>query len=271
MTDMPTILYGTAWKKERTATLVATALQQGFRGVDTAGQPKHYDEAGVGAGIAAFLRSGLPRGELYIQTKFTPADGHDPLRMPYDARAPLPEQVAQSFASSLRNLGTGYVDALVLHSPLRSPRDLLSVWHAMEALVDAGTARRLGISNCYDLDVLEALHAAARVKPTIVQNRFYAQTRYDHEIRAFCSMRGIVYQSFWTLTANPALLEHPVVEAIALRLARTPEQILFRYLSESGVVPLTGTTSVEHMRSDLAISEFELGAEGHDEIAALIE
>lgn len=68
----PPILYGTAWKRERTAALVERALTLGFRGVDTACQPKHYDEPGVGRGVAAFLARGGSRERLYLQTKFTP-------------------------------------------------------------------------------------------------------------------------------------------------------------------------------------------------------
>src|SRR5687767_3029990 len=110
---MPRIIYGTAWKKERTAELVTKALQAGFRGIDTACQPKHYDEAGVGEGIAPCLNNGLTRADLYLQTKFTPVDGQDPKRIPYDPKATLAEQVAQSFQTSLRNLRTDYLDCLV--------------------------------------------------------------------------------------------------------------------------------------------------------------
>src|SRR5688500_7826400 len=92
---MPRIIYGTAWKKERTGELVTKALQAGFRGIDTACQPKHYDEAGVGEGIVAGLGNGVVRADLYLQTKFTSLDGQDPKRIPYDPKAPLAAQVVQ--------------------------------------------------------------------------------------------------------------------------------------------------------------------------------
>lgn len=256
---MPGILYGTAWKKERTAALVAQALQQGFRGIDTACQPKHYHEPGVGDAVAAFVGAGGSRGDLYLQTKFTPIGGQDPQRVPYDPRASLPEQVRQSCTASLRNLQVACIDGLVLHSPLPVPALTLEVWQAMEALVDAGTVRQLGISNCYDPHALAALHDAARIKPAVLQNRFYAETGYDEDIRRFCRAQGIVYQSFWTLSANPGLLGNANLLNLASHHRRTPAQILFRYLSQRGVVPLTGTTSELHMREDLAIFEFELG------------
>jgi diketogulonate reductase-like aldo/keto reductase len=255
---MPPIIYGTAWKKERTEALVRQALSEGFRGIDTACQPKHYHEPGVGAAIAMCLRDGLTREELYVQTKFTPLSGQDPQRIPYDADAPLRDQVAQSFAVSLRNLQTTYLDALVLHSPLPREDQTLDAWRAMEAFVDTGGVKRLGISNCYSLKLLEGLHRASRVKPSIVQNRFYAETDYDVEIRVFCAKHGIAYQSFWTLSANPHLLADETVRLLSLKYRRSPAQILFRYLTQTGVTPLTGTTSAQHMREDLGVFEFDL-------------
>jgi diketogulonate reductase-like aldo/keto reductase len=256
---MPQIIYGTAWKKSDTGPLVATALRQGFRGIDTACQPKHYEEPGVGAGVSAALADGrLSRGDLYLQTKFTPLSGQDPARIPYDPRAPVAEQVAQSFAVSLRNLRTDYVDSLVLHSPLSPLRLTHEAWQAMEVLVAAGKVRLLGISNCYQLQQLNAIYSQARVKPAVLQNRFCAETCYDREIRAYCRERDIVYQSFWTLTANPQILGHRALESLAEHYQRTAAQVLFRYLTQIGVVPLTGTRSEAHMREDLAIFEFEL-------------
>jgi diketogulonate reductase-like aldo/keto reductase len=99
---MPGILYGTAWKTAQTAAWVSTAIQCGFRGIDTACQPKHYDEAGVGTGLQASLNDGLTRSDLFLQTKFTPVSGQDPARIPYDARAPIARQVTQSCSVSSR-------------------------------------------------------------------------------------------------------------------------------------------------------------------------
>jgi diketogulonate reductase-like aldo/keto reductase len=266
----PRIIYGTAWKKSQTARLVEKAIAQGFRGIDTACQPKHYDEAGVGAGVTASLDDALVRADLYLQTKFTPVSGQDPTSVPYDPSAPPPEQVAQSFAASLRNLQTLYLDCLVLHSPLASPAQTLAVWRAMESLVPGGGVRQLGISNCYELEQFKALYDSAHVKPSVVQNRLYAETGYDREIRAFCRSRRIIYQSFWTLTANPHVLKHGTVAALASKYGRTPEQVLFRHLTQRDVVPLTGTRSAAHMREDLAIFEFELEDRELDAMDAIL-
>jgi len=254
----PSILYGTAWKRQDTQPLVRLAIQSGFRGVDTACQPKHYDEGGVGAGIMACVNAGLARSELYLQTKFTPVSGQDPRRCPYDADAPLSEQVAQSFIVSLQNLQTDYLDCLVLHSPMPTMAQTRVVWREFESLVEADGVLQLGISNCYRLEDLAALYDSARIKPAVVQNRFYAETGYDREIRSFCRERQIIYQSFWTLTGNPHLLAHATMTALAIAHQRTPAQILFRYLTQIGVVPLIGTRSESHMIEDLTIFDFEL-------------
>jgi len=269
---VPKILYGTAWKKERTAALVEQAITLGFRGIDTACQPKHYHEPGVGEGVAAALHQNkaISRADLYLQSKFTPADGQDPKRMPYDAKASLAEQVGQSFAASLANLKTDYLDALVLHSPLADGRQLLEVWAAMEAVFDAGGAKQLGISNCYDPRLLKALHENARVKPAVVQNRFYAATGHDRQILKFCREHDILYQSFWTLTANPDILAHDTVQALAGKYGYTGAQIFFRFLTQAGIIPLTGTTSANHMREDLAIFDFELADDEREAVAALL-
>jgi len=267
---MPKLIYGTAWKKERTADLVEKAVKLGFRGIDTACQPKHYHEPGVGVGLAACLTGGLERTDIYLQTKFTPADGQDSKRMPYDANAKLSVQVQQSFETSLRNLQTDYVDGLILHSPYGDERKMTEVWQAMEAIFDGGGAKQLGISNCYSLDALESLCRKVKVKPAVVQNRFYATTRYDREIRDYCRLHGIIYQSFWSLTANPHILAHGSLQGLSAKYGYTPEQIFFRYLTQAGIVPLTGTTSETHMREDLAIFDFELAAGDCEELASLL-
>jgi diketogulonate reductase-like aldo/keto reductase len=268
VTRLPRIIYGTAWKKADTARLVTLAIQTGFRGIDTACQPKHYDEAGVGTGVAASLGQGLTRADLYLQTKFTSLSGQDPDRVPYDRTAPLPHQVAQSIAVSLTNLQTDYLDCVLLHSPMPTMTQTLSAWRALEAFVDTGQVRQLGISNCYRPDDLKGLYERARIKPAVVQNRFYADTNYDRDIRAYCDQHQIVYQSFWTLSANPRLMAHQSLTGPAATHKRTPAQILFRYLTQIGVVPLTGTKSEIHMREDLSIFDFELS---HDECNAIDE
>uniref|UniRef100_A0A8H7TP15 NADP-dependent oxidoreductase domain-containing protein n=1 Tax=Bionectria ochroleuca TaxID=29856 RepID=A0A8H7TP15_BIOOC len=211
VTQIPKFVYGTAWKKDRTADLVYKAIKNGFRGIDTAAQPKHYDEASVGRGVARAVTDGLARRQdLFIQTKFTPPNGQSEIK-PYSTDSPIQEQVRQSLQSSLENFKvdgqTPYLDSVVIHSPYADFGDTLAVWKTLEEYTP-DTIRNLGISNT-DLDTLKMLHEQAQVKPAVVQNRFYNGTAYEVELREFCNSRGIIFQSFWTLSANPKLAKSP--------------------------------------------------------------
>jgi len=267
---MPRIIYGTAWKKDRTADLVVRAIQTGFRGIDTACQPKHYNEPLVGTALQRLKDHGIEREALFLQTKFTPLSGQDPRQVPYDKNSPVELQVAQSFEASQKNLQTEYIDSLILHSPMATHTLSMKVWNAMEKIHKTGGARQLGISNCYNTDVIRSLHADANVKPAVVQNRFYQETGYDADLRHWCSNHGVIYQSFWTLTANPHVLTSITVRTIARKYKKTEAQIFFRYLSHSGIVPLTGTTSEQHMREDLSIFDFELSSEDIKNVSLLL-
>ncbi len=257
---LPTFLYGTAWKEDRTERLTRLAIESGFRGIDTANQRRHYFEAGAGAAVARAIKDGIvKRDELFLQTKFTYIDGQDH-RLPYDPHANVTMQVHQSFASSLEHLQTGTIDSYVLHGPSRG-RGLaaidLEVWRAMETLHVSGKTRHLGISNVA-LDQLEELWWHASVKPSFVQNRCFARLAWDREVRAFCREHGITYQGFSLLTANVRELQHPAFRRIVDRVGRTAAQVVFRFAVQIGMLPLTGTTDPVHMREDLAIGDFSL-------------
>jgi len=258
--SVPAFLYGTAWKEEKTERLTALALRAGFRGIDTANQRKHYHEAAVGAAVSEAIRSGsVTRKELFLQTKFTFRDGQDH-RLPYDPNAPVAIQVEESFAKSLEHLAVESIDSYVLHGPSR--RDGLSsadweAWHAMESIRDSGRASLLGVSNV-SADQLAALCKGARIKPSFVQNRCYAERGWDRDIRRFCKANGLVYQGFSLLTANGDALGHPTLLRIAERHGRTPAQIVFRFALDAGMITLTGTTDLGHMRADLGVLDFSL-------------
>ncbi len=267
---MPTMIYGTAWKKEHTAELVQNALVSGFRGIDTASQPKHYQENLVGDGLLRAYEKGLKREDIYIQTKFTPIDGQDINNMPYLQESALDEQIKQSFAVSKQNLKTDFIDSYVLHSPIFPASKFNLAWNTMESFYDQKEVGQLGISNCYDLDVLQYLYKNSRIKPAVVQNRFYAQTSYDKEIRQWCQDKGIIYQSFWSLTANPHILSSDIINELAQKYLKTNSQIFYRYLNHINIVPLIGTTSKKHMLEDLNIYEFELTQDEVESISKLL-
>ena len=267
---IPNMIYGTAWKKENTTNLVFEALRQGFKGVDTACQPKHYREDLVGLGLLKAYEIGIKRQDLFIQTKFTPIDGQDQSNMPYLASDEIEIQVEKSFQTSKKNLHTDFINAYILHSPVYPGSKLQRVWQKMEEFVDAGEVGALGISNCYDLDVLKYLFNNAKVKPSIVQNRFYSQSGYDKEIRAFCNENNIKYESFWSLTANPNILANEVLQTLSNKYQRGVAEIFYRFLNHINITPLNGTTSTKHMIEDLKISEFELLEEEINKIYNLL-
>ena len=259
-TRVPAFLYGTAWKEERTEELARLALRAGFRGIDTANQRRHYVEASVGNAVARALSEGaLTRADVFLQTKFTFRAGQDE-RLPYDPRADVATQVRQSFDSSLEHLHTTYLDSYVLHGP--SYREGLAdadwgAWREMERLAEEGKTRLVGVSNV-SLDQLSTLHAGAAVKPAFVQNRCFASTGWDREVRAFCRAHDITYQGFSLLTANPRVLASSLVARISARLGRSPAQIIFRFAQKVGMIPLTGTSGEAHMKEDLVSFEIEL-------------
>jgi len=250
---VPDFLYGTAWKEDRTPALTELAIRMGFRGIDTANQRRHYFEAGVGEGLAAAYRAAVvTRADLFLQTKFTYRPGQDH-RLPYDPAASLSVQVAQSMASSLEHLGTGYVDSYVLHGPASGygwTEVDAEVWQAMTKERDAGRARLLGVSNV-SLRHLEQMAAHGEV-PAFVQNRCFARTGWDREVRLFCHQHKIIYQGFSLLTANMEVVTHSLVTGLAKRAKVTPAQIVFAFARAVGMLPLTGTSDPEHMKQDLA-------------------
>jgi diketogulonate reductase-like aldo/keto reductase len=133
----------------------------------------------------------------------------------------------------------------------------IQVWKVFEEYYNKGILKRIGISNIYDLDELKQLYEKATVKPSYVQNRFYATSQYDKGIRAFCKEHGIQYQSFWTLTANPHAVNSEYVKKIARERSLTTEQVFYRYVMDLGIVPLCGTTNSEHMSEDLQVPDID--------------
>ena len=250
--NIPNFIYGTAWKEDVTEDLVCTAVEIGFRGIDTANQRRHYNEAAVGSAISKVLKNGIKREELFIQTKYTYANGQDH-RIPYDIHADYRTQVKQSFQSSLEHLQIDYIDSYVLHGPSVSfglTQDDWQVWQEMEAIHKEQRTKYLGVSNV-SIEQLKVLFEGAKVKPTFVQNRCFAQQGWDKDMREFCKKNGIIYQGFSLLTANPFVL--PKVKQIANKVNKTPAQVLFRFSMHVGILPLTGTTSKIHMKEDLAL------------------
>jgi len=209
---------------------------------------------------------GIKREAIFLQTKYTPIGGQDLTKsLPYNPTDPITEQVKSSFQKSLTNLRTTYLDSYILHSPLNTLERTLEAWRVLIALQDEGKVRKIGLSNVYDVDLLEALGAERQVQ--VVQNRWYEGNGWDKDICKYCRENGIQYQSFWTLSGSPRLLAHPDLLAIMERNKCTVPQALYRIVQLAQITPLSGTTNERHMKDDVAAEDItfeeELGSHLH--------
>lgn len=258
----PKIIYGTAWKEEKTAPLVTLALEQGFRAIDTANQRKHYFESAVGeALLKAYKHLAIKREELFLQTKYTYARGQDH-RKPYDDKDPYDEQVIKSFHSSLEHLHTDYIDAYLLHGPHQggniSDVDKI-VWTTFESLVNKKQIKHLGVSNI-SASQLQELIDYAKIKPRFVQNRCFAVNAWDKVVRELCKTHKIHYQGFSLLTANVDALHKIKSMGLEQQYNKTLAQIVFMFAHAVGIIPLVGTHQAKHMQDDLACHNAQLQA-----------
>lgn len=263
---VPAFFYGTAWKENQTEALTRLAIDSGFLAIDTANQRRHYYEEGVGKAVQqALAEKNLQRSDLFLQSKFTYISSQDH-RLPYDPKADYATQVRQSFAGSLEHFNTTYLDSYLLHGPASNNglnKADWDVWRAIEDLQRSGSVKLIGVSNV-GLDQLQALLESTEIKPAFVQNRCYARTGWDAKIRQLCRANDIIYQGFSLLTANSTELQNPRITGIAKRLGCLPTQVVFRFALQSGMIPLTGTSSKSHMEADLAAFEIELTGEEMD-------
>lgn len=266
MMDIP-MIYGTAWKEDKTKELVIQAVQSGFRAIDTANQKRHYREDYVGEALVELSKQGIARENLFLQSKYTFLRGHDH-RVPYDPKASFDSQLRASFGNTLEQLHTDYLDSYLLHGP-SSGNGLREadweVWTAMEHLFNVGKTKKIGVSNVY-IDQLVELCDEAVVKPHFVQNRCYANQGWDRAVRTFCLKNQIIYQGFSLLTANPQVLTNRKTYEIAHRLDMTPQQVIFQFCKDIGILPLTGTTNLKHMKEDLKVVETLLSEQERDAI-----
>ncbi|MEX0606716.1 MAG: aldo/keto reductase, partial [Halofilum sp. (in: g-proteobacteria)] len=145
----------------------------------------------------------------------------------------------------------------------RHPRRMAAAdwetWAVFEEAYRRGTVRRIGVSNM-GVEHLRELLERADVPPMAVQNRCFARTQWDREVRSLCAHHGVAYQGFSLLTANPFVTEQGEVRRIAQLHEVTPAQIVFAFARGVGMIPLTGTTNPRHMVEDLAAMRITLDA-----------
>lgn len=115
------------------------------------------------------------------------------------------------------------------------------------------------------LDDFKQIYAAAEIKPSVVQNRFYKQTGYDALLRRFCNDHGIIYQAFWTLTANPSIVKSKEVVLLGQQAGISPAQAFYcLLLGLDNLIVLNGTTNEEHMKNDwAAVAQMEAWVQKH--------
>jgi len=233
-----------------TAKVTSDAFEAGYRHIDTA--QMYGNERGVGEALAS---SGLAREDVYLTTKL-----NNGFHRPDDARA--------AFEKSLERLGTGYVDLFLIHWPLPTQYDgdFVSTWNTLIEFAQDGRARSIGVSN-FQVDHLERLAAETSVVPAV--NQIEVHPYFGNEdVRAADAAAGILTEA-WSPIAQGAVLDDPVITAIAERIGRTPSQVTLRWHVERGDIVFPKTLSPERMRENAAIFDFELSAEDHAAITGL--
>ncbi|WP_221177503.1 aldo/keto reductase [Nocardioides marmoriginsengisoli] len=230
-----------------TAQVTSDAFGAGYRHIDTA--QMYRNEKGVGE---AFRASGLARDEVYLTTKL-----NNGFHRPDDAR--------RAFDQSLTDLGTDHVDLFLIHWPLptRYDGDYVSTWNTLIEFAADGRARSIGVSN-FQVDHLARLAAETSVVPAVNQIEVHPYFG-NEEVRAADAAAGILTEA-WSPIAQGAVLDDPIVVAIAERLGRTPSQVTLRWHVQRGDVVFPKTLSPARMRENAAIFDFELGA---DDLAAI--
>jgi len=221
---------------------VRSALELGYRQIDTA--QAYRNEESVGR---ALKKSGVPRGDVFITTKFYPG-GEDP---------------TAEAAMSLKRLGVDYVDLYLVHWPLRGAT---WAWPGMERARELGYARSIGVSN-FSVAELDELVAVADVAPVVNQVQI-SPFEYRRALIQEGTERGIVTQAYSPLGTGRHLSDN-VIKRIAARTGRTSAQVLLRWCVQHDLVVLPKSTHRERSAENAQIFDFTLSADDMAELDAL--
>jgi alcohol dehydrogenase (NADP+) len=271
--SMPALGFGTLIPdKALTITATRDAVEAGFRHFDCAERYLNESEVGEGlqAGIAA---AGITREDIFVTTKLWNTNHR-------------PERVEPAIEGSLERLGLKYVDLYLSHTPFAfkpgddlDPRDkdgnviydrettLLDTWKAMEALVDHGKCRAIGLSDL-TLETLRPLYDAARIKPACIQVESHPYLP-ETELLDYCKERGIVFLAFAPLGhgMTPGLMQDPTVLGVAARVGKTPAQVLLAWGVQRGTALLTTPTTAARAKENFDIAR--LPQDAFDEITGI--
>ena len=237
-------------KPAETTPAVATALDAGYRHIDTA--QGYGNEKEVGEAIA---QSGLDRSDVYVTTKL--GNG-----------AHRPDDARRAFDGSLKALGTDYVDLFLIHWPLptRYDGDYVSTWQTLEEFYRDGRAKSIGVSN-FQPHHLRRLHQECDITPAVDQIEVSPYLTQD-EVRSFCAEHQIAIEA-WSPIARGNVLTDPTVVAIAESVGKTPAQVVLRWHIQRGDIVFPKSITPARIRENIDIFDFELSGEDHEAITAL--
>ncbi|MFD8676212.1 aldo/keto reductase [Streptomyces seoulensis] len=250
--EMPQLGFG-VWQvpDDEAERAVATALETGYRSIDTAAI--YGNEEGTGKAIAA---SGLPREDLFVTTKLWNSDqGYD--------------STLRAFDTSLAKLGLDYLDLYLIHWPLPARDNYLDTYKAFEKLYSDGRIRAIGVSNFLP-EHLQRLIAETSVVPAVDQIELHPQLQ-QRAAREFNAEHGIATEAWSPLGQGKGLLEVPAIVAIAQKHGRTPAQVVLRWHIQLGNIVIPKSVTPSRIKENIEVFDFSLDDEDLAAISALDE
>jgi len=236
-------------KPEETAQAVQSALEVGYRHIDTA--EMYGNEAGVGEGIR---NSGIPREEVFVTSK---------LNNGFHAHA----DALTAFDGTLAALQFDYVDLFLIHWPLPGiDVDFVETWKALEEIYRSGRAKSIGVSN-FTAHHLRKLHGETDVVPAVNQIEVHPYLAQD-ELRAFNAQHQIATEA-WSPIAQGKVLDDAAILRVAERVGKSPAQVTLRWHIQRGDIVFPKSVTRSRIEENLALFDFELSEDDLREINAL--